>query len=93
MRASWGLLRYQPGRSQLGSLARGARAVEVLGIRPGIPPRGSDEDTRVPARPREGLQEVLVREFTPWSHGEVRAPLRVTAVGPVRVGRGEERQG
>jgi hypothetical protein len=35
--------------------------------------------------------EVLLREFTPWSLGEVRAPMGVTAVGPVRVGRGEER--
>jgi hypothetical protein len=54
-------------------------------------PGGSDEDTRVPARPIPGHTVVLVpgvRTLVTWGGG---APLRVTAVGPVRVGRGGER--
>ncbi len=41
--------------------------------------------------PLRVIRWYLCREFAPGSHGEDGAPLRVTAVGPVRVGRGEER--
>ena len=79
-----------PGRSGLGS--RGGPARRSTWKPPGSP-RGSDKDTRVPARPLAGLTVALLRESAPWSRGELGVPLRVTwwvpsESGAARGGRG-----